>query len=199
MVTALLRAEHRPMSPRFVLAPWPVGLGWRAYIPELELGLKVAGNIHNGVLFRKPVMIRCSGLIRARAPQISGWGKQLVVVKTMTPICLRKTVSSDRKRKHYRKEITVSNLLSVLSTWLPNRLGIQLEDGCLDADVVALQMKREIVPVGGKLGKVIAHRGVMVLRANGPTRWLLKATETVGLGGRSAYGFGRVIVSEHVD
>jgi CRISPR/Cas system endoribonuclease Cas6 (RAMP superfamily) len=52
-----------------------------------------------------------------------------------------------------------------------------------------------LVGRGGKLKAMRGWVGHMIVDCNAPAHWLLEVAARVGLGGRTAFGFGRVRVS----
>src|SRR5690606_22108695 len=86
-------------------------------------------------------------------------------------------------------------LLSTLAAWLPHRCGI--ERGLkVRMHFIANDTRPETVRLSGPHGAMTGWSGTIVLKANPVAHWLLKAAEMVGLGGRVAYGFGRITVRE---
>jgi len=81
-----------------------------------------------------------------------------------------------------------------MATWLPDRLGTSVCNA--ELRLVERHTEARHVPIGGKYGTVSGWVGYVILDCNAPAYWLLKAAETLGLGGRTAFGFGRIKVTE---
>lgn len=190
LVTTLIAESHSPLRPLFSLAPWPEGVGWAVYVLDLDHALRCAGRTTQGELFRKPTLIRCSGARRVPAPAVPA-GPRIVEVRTVTPICLRS--SDGTGAKVYRTELRESHLLSTLQAWLTNVVGIA-QPGPLDLRIVMLDTRAEVVPMGGKLGAVTGIAGRFVVEVSSWALWALRVAEVMGLGGRVAYGFGRIVI-----
>lgn len=190
LVTGLVGEPHSPMRPVFSLAPWPEGVGWAAYILDLEHALRCAGRTVQGELFRKPVRVRCSGARRVRAPTNIATSR-IVEIRTITPVCLRS--SDGAGRKIYRTRLNEAHLLSTIQAWLVNVLNIATP-GRLELRIVMQDTRPEIVDVGGKLGAVTGISGRFVVEANPWALWALRVAEVTGLGGRVGYGFGRIVI-----
>lgn len=195
MVTALLNEGHHPTKPRFSLAPWPDGIGWCVYVHDADSALRVAARTAAGDLYGRPVMIRTSPARMQVAPSVA-WRDSVVQVDTMTPVVVRHG-SGDLSTKRWHRAPSAGCLLSTLCSWLPRCIGVATPppDTCRLRIAVA-DTRPQTVNLGRKLGRVGGFAGRMVLRVNGPTLWLLRCAEVVGLGGRVAFGFGRIRVTE---
>lgn len=190
LVTALLGVGHAPPTALFALAPWPSTLGWAAYVYNGETALRCAGQTTCADLFGRPTIVRCSEIRRAAAPPVVS-GRRTVDIRTVTPVCLRRT--DNRGKKRFRLEIDNEILRSNLRSWLSARLGVTPPPE-LDARVVTRDLRTEQVPVGGKLGVVLGLYGRLVVEVDTWALWTLRAAEVLGLGGRVGYGFGRIVV-----
>lgn len=138
---------------------------------------------------------------RLRPPPPREPGSYRVTVRTVTPLVLKRTDLSDGTRRVRLRDA-------------PTTLAQHLERVCdrvratsrpIIADVLSHDVERvldgdgrEGVRVGGHLqfdaerGRVAALVGVLTVECNAPARWLLDAAALVGLGGKTAFGFGRV-------
>lgn len=87
------------------------------------------------------------------------------------------------------------NLLSTLCAWLPRRLGLQLGADDARLEIVENETRAAHLTLGGKYGTVSGFDGWMVVECNAVGEWLLRVAETMGLGGRVAFGLGRIVVS----
>jgi hypothetical protein len=48
--------------------------------------------------------------------------------------------------------------------------------------------------VGDRRGRIACMEGWLAVRCNAPARWLLDCAELLGLGSKTALGFGRLLV-----
>lgn len=191
MVTELIGKPHHPTQPGFTLIPLGRGVGWGVFVSEYEDAAAVAGRSVSGILFDRPVTITCGPLHRVKTPPIGKRGRQRLRIDAITPVCMR---TDHSKRTHLYP--TAGNLHSTLATWLPRRLGLTIpgEDVCLE--IVERQTQPDRVPTGGKYGVTVGWTGHVVLEVNSVAAWLFRCAETLGLGGRTAFGFGRIKVSD---
>lgn len=191
MVSTVIGKPHDPLLPGFVLIPWPRGCGWSVYVPDDTTALELAGRVFEARLFDRPASVRFSGLHRVKVPEVRR-GRQTLVIDTITPVVLREGDGALRTKP------TAANLKSTLATWLPSRLGVQIESGSVETQVLSCETMPETVPMGGKHGNVRGFTGQIVLECNAVAAWLIRGAETVGMGGRTAFGFGRIRVTEAV-
>ena len=103
-----------------------------------------------------------------------------------------------RELEHQLNDAGVETILGALS------VAIQLSGarpvGRLHVEDVALETQADRVEVGGHVGACHGWTGRVTLLCNAPTVYALRLAESLGLGGKTAYGLGRVRVSvERVD
>jgi hypothetical protein len=190
LVTALLGHEHAQTAD-VALVPWPSGLGWGLYVRDEEAARSLASREHDGVLFDRPVRVRCGPLVRLRAPIVRRRGHQRVRVDTVTPVVISTLASTVT---HLAP--TSESLRSTLSVNLARRLGLEIDPATLPLEIVEHDTRPERVPIGGTFGVVPGWSGRVVVDTNAVGRWLLECAARIGLGGSVALGFGRVRVSD---
>lgn len=198
LVTALTRAPHLDHQPRFALIPEPsASSGWSVYVPEDSIGLRMAQRREVADLGKYTIIAQLSAARRIPAPSFS-WAWSTVEIRTLTPMILRRTETSadGKKRKRYRLDF--GNLLSTLVTWTPTRCGVAVwaHDARFGMRVLREECRVAHPRVNGKVGRVSGLEGRIVARVCPATRWLLEACQVIGIGGRVAYGFGRIVVRD---
>lgn len=203
LVTAISGLPHHPTVPTVVLAPWPDGLGWAAYVATDGAARAMAGRTHTGAhLFGRPCNVRCGPLMRLRSPVVSGVGPRELRVRTLTPLVVRgngrvndggREGAGGRRRTHYDAP-NGGLLTSTLSAWLPRRVGLQLRPDVLRTEIVSVRGRGRTVRIGGHLGSVRGWEGELVVRTNAVGEWLWALGALLGVGGRVGFGFGRVEV-----
>lgn len=184
--------------PNFAVVPWPRGtIGWGVYW-RTPNGCKLANSTIEGVLFDRPSLFRFGPLVRIRAPEITKRGRRKIAIDAVTPVCIN---PSDRTNDLTRPD--AQSLISALSIGFGRRCGLSadIEAGDLRIDIVRDETHVETVKLGhsetAKYGWVRGWVGRVVVECNAPAHWLLAcAARGIGLGGRTAFGFGRVRVSE---
>lgn len=191
MVTQLLGEPHHPNQPGFTLIPLGRGVGWGVFVANEETAARVAGRTVSGVLFDREVTVSCGPLHRVKTPAVTKRGRQRIRIDAITPVCMR---TDHSKRTHLYP--TQGNLHSTLSAWLPRRLGLDIPEEDVRLELVERQTQPDRVPTGGKYGVTVGWTGHVVLEVNAVAAWLFRCAETIGLGGRTAFGFGRIKVSD---
>jgi hypothetical protein len=188
-LTALLDRGHEQGMPNFSLAPdEPWGVYWWR-----EAGLRFANREVEGALWDRPTRFRFGPLWRVKAPTVEGRGKRLVRVETITPVVSRAYGSTV-----YRSTPTSEVMHAMLAAQFAHRLGLSylVKQDLVRVQVVECRTEARHVDCGAHLGIVVGWVGHVDIETNAPARWLLRACERVGLGGRTAFGFGRIRVTE---
>lgn len=189
-ITSIIDSGHSGW-PDWALVPWPVGCGWGLYVRSDEHVERLAGHTFEGRLFDRPVEARFSARVRIRTPSITR-GRRRVRVDAITPVVIQsdgRTVS--------RPMPTASSLFSALTKDLPARLGVDAPHESVKLEVVSHETTAASVQLAGKFGAVRGWVGSCVVEGNAVARWLLHAAgRGPGLGGRCAFGFGRVRVTD---
>ena len=112
----------------------------------------------------------------------------------MTPVCVRSHRLTGEAVYHTHP--TAESLTSALVQYFPARLGLSVPHDSLRLELVSHETEPAHLPVGGKYGVVHGWEGRAVVEANAVGRWLLHCAALVGLGGRTAFGMGRVGVRD---
>lgn len=197
MLTGLV-GGHRQPDPSFALFPYEgemAGIGWALYVPDQMTALRIASRGHYVSWQGRSVLLRCGALQRWQAPVVPD-RRATLVVQTITPVIVRSSGrhGTPQHARSYTRACE-SNILSTLAAWLPRRCGI--EHGLkIRMRFIANDTGPAKVRLSGQYGTMFGWAGTIVLEANPVAHWLLKAAEHVGLGGRVAYGFGRITVKE---
>lgn len=191
MMTMLVGLPHQRF-PEWSLVPWSEGCGWGVYLRQDDVARRLAGHTIEGRLYDRNVSVKMGPLVRMKAPMIAKRGHQRIRVDTVTPV----VIETDG-RTVTRTMPTVTSILRALTHSLPDRLGlVGFDRSTAVLEVVSHETQTESVPLGGKHGVVKGWAGSAVLEVNAVSRWLLEAASRgPGLGGRVAFGFGRVRVS----
>lgn len=195
VITGLVQG-HDDNDPRFTLFPYEgeaAGIGWALYVPNQVAALRLENRSHYVSMNGRAILLRCGKMQRWRAPVVPE-RRVTLVVQTITPVIVRRGGRQglpDHLRSHTRA--SESGLLSTIAAWLPHRCGI--ERGLkIRTRFIANDTHPETVRLSGPHGAMTGWAGTIVLEANPTAHWLLRAAEQVGLGGRVAYGFGRITV-----
>lgn len=191
-ITSILDEPHERW-PKWALIPWQ--RSWAVYWLTPS-GAALALSEREGVLFDRPTRFRFGPLVRFRTPTVEKRGRHRVRIDTVTPI-----VWTDNGRTTPVTCPTATNVANSLSTEFARRLApSDLWYEWVRARVRVNLLERATqpahVPIGGKYGTVSGWQGSLVLEVNATARWLLLVAERMGLGSRTAFGFGRVRVSE---
>lgn len=190
LVTGLIGKPHDPNVPGFTLIPSDLAAsGWGVYVADPADALRLANAQASGVLFDREVTVSCGAMHRIKSPRVSKRGRRKLRIDCVTPVIIRSQGSTVRHMFP-----TASNLLSTLTAWTPRRLGLHLGD---DARLVLVERhtQPEWTPMGGKYGPTGGFVGHMVVECNAVAEWLIRCSESIGFGGKTAFGFGRIRVS----
>lgn len=189
MVTGLLGLPHTKPLPQFCLSPIRTQFGW-GVITGIEAAERVANLEIEARLFDQIVTVRTGPLVRVKAPKVTKRGHRRLRIDAITPVSVRNSSS------HWTHVTpTSSNLGSTMLHHLPRRIGVEVTMDDLRLDLVSRATQVESVPLGGKYGDARGWSGSCVVDTNATGEWLLRCAETLGLGGRTAFGFGRIRVS----
>lgn len=204
LITHALDVGHLAHEPTFALLPWPTGCGWAVYVANDAHVQRLQGRAFTGRLFEREVTATFGHPVRIKTPTVERRGHRRVVIDTVTPVVIRSMGTTVA-----RVRPTEQNLVSTLTATLASRLGLaHTRDGVrhagLDRAAVPLEVVRDETFYEpqrySKLGPVTGWEGRVVVDTNATGEWLLRcAAAGLGLGGRTAFGFGRVRVSTAVD
>jgi hypothetical protein len=201
-ISALRARDHHDRFPAWSLRPWLNG--WAVHFLDDAEAREWAGKSFHGALWDRPTRFSFGPLVRMRAPVVSRRGRSRIRLDVLTPVVLR----TDGGAKPCTLP-TAEAILGALRGEMLYRLSPSHRDDAPGQDAwtqwvrprVRLQIAERNteschVPMGGKYGVVSGWQGYVILDVNAVAYWLLVAAErTIGLGGRGAFGFGRIRVS----
>lgn len=141
-----------------------------------------------------PVRMRVGPLTRLRAPVVHGRGPRLLRITAESPVVVRRTVRNAEPghRGGYHQTPTSENLGHAIGVQFCERLGIAQQS--VKLDLVHRETRGIRLTTGSKVRTTWGWLGHVVVRVDAPGEWLLRVAEIWGLGGRTAFGFGRVRV-----
>lgn len=191
VMTALTAIPHHETIPMFTLIPMDHGRGrWAVWIADDAVARRLSGHAWPAAVAEQSVLVRCGPFARLRSPQVERRGHQVVRIDTLTPITIRSMGGAVT-----RVNPTEGNLLSTISAWLPRRLGLDSLRLCFR--LLEKRTETTRTDLGGKFGVVLGCHGHFIADVNAPMRWLLEcAARGLGMGGRTAFGFGRIRVED---
>lgn len=196
-VITSLTGEHHPNNPRFSLVPWPRGCGWGVYLAERELLEKLAGTRQKVQLGSGAPEIRFGRAVLIRSPRVVKRGHRQLRIDAITPVCVRHSTGEGNGYKIHTAP-TASNMLSTLQFMTLRRIGLALGGEDMRLQLVERRTEPSTLSLVGRGGKLKAMRGWvghMIVDCNAPAHWVLEVAARIGLGGRTAFGFGRVMVN----
>jgi len=192
LVTAMLGEPHQRW-PGWALLPHRRGCQWAVFVRNEAAAEELyRRRVVEAELFRRPVQVRFGCRWRAKYPVVRKRGHRKLRVDAITPVVIQSTA-----RATPRVEPTKTSLLSTLSLELPQRLGLEdFDRESLVLSVVSHESRKEVVQLGAKYGAVPGWVGHVVIDTNAVGEFLLRcAANGPGLGGRTAFGFGRIVVT----
>lgn len=196
-VMTSLTGPHTPMFPRFSLVPWHRGCGWGVYFAEDDLAEKLAGYRGKVRLGSGSPTIRLGFLHRLRAPRITRRGHRKLRIDAITPVNVRHSNTDGTSTMHTFP--TSCNLHSTLSLMTTRRLGLLVDPDTIKIEMIERQTEPRRVCLAGRSHRLANMRGWLgycVVDANAVGHWLLEVAARIGLGGTTAFGFGRIVISE---
>jgi hypothetical protein len=189
MLSDMTGHDHQ-QTPRFALMPLRTRFGWGVYVREEALARSLAGRAIEAKLYDRPVHVNTSLLWRLRSPTLPKRGRQRVRIDAITPVCVR----NDGEMTYTKP--TAVNFVSSLARHLAPRLGLDVQIEGLRVEIIESNTEPATVQLGGKYGAIRGWTGGVVLEVNAAAAWLIRCAALIGLGGRVAFGFGRIIVRE---
>lgn len=192
-LTAAIGVGHLHRVPNFALVPNGSGWGVHWFRPE---GMRLAGKTVNVPLFDRPTELSFGPAWRFRSPSVAKRGRQIVRLDVITPVIVRSAGgAADCVRPH------ASNIACAIGVEFLRRLAPSDEWERYFADrirveIVSQDTHPETVQFGGKYGPARGWSGSLVLEVNAVARWLLEAAARIGFGGRTAFGCGRIRITE---
>lgn len=187
LVSHIIGRNHHSTLAAWALVPY--GQGWgvvaitsaaRRALLGLDVGVQVGRTRTRLTTPREPV--------RLRTPPCYDAGRYLVTVEALAPV-----VHHADGRTTVRLRPGVDTILAVASQAL-------LYAGCTTGGLHVERVDASAahtggVDLGGHLGLIRGWVGRVVVECNAPAAWALKLCEHTGMGGRVAYGLGRVKVT----
>ena len=192
LVSLLVGKPHDRALPRWALMALPRGQ-WGVILHDPADAQRLAGTTHAVTVGAMRTTVTLGRPVRLKTPAEVTPGRYRCTVEALTPVC-HKVDGGTRSNTRPGVE-TILGALSV---------AIQLSGarpvGRLHVEDVALETQADRVEVGGHVGACHGWTGRVTLLCNAPTVYALRLAESLGLGGKTAYGLGRVRVSvERVD
>lgn len=171
----------------FALLPWADG--WGVYFRDDTRALRLAAKMFHVHLWGTDAALAFGPLHRIKAPVVTRRGRQRVRMDAITPVCVRETQAGIYTAP------TAAVIRSTLEAWMSKRVGVRCDQDNLRVELVSRATLPATVHLGGKYGAVRGFVGSVELDVNAPALWLLLCAERIGLGGRTAFGFGRIHVT----
>jgi hypothetical protein len=199
LITDLIGEGHDPRRPLWSLIPWSEGSGWGVYLHEERHVARLAGGHFDAKLFEHAVRVSFSkpgGVLvhRVRVPAPIVPGRYVMRIDAVTPVSVRHTSKPAGTVVHLVP--TGANLLAAVGE-VCRRVG--LPSSVPETARIHLLHRAttpERVYCGDHLGATRGWTGTVYVEANAPGAWLLELAARVGLGGRTALGFGRIRVTQ---
>ena len=188
LVAHLVAAPHTQVA-RWALAmpAGPAGrCAWGAVLFRADDAERFAGRSSEALVGSQRVALTVGPVVRLRAPAPLLPGRYRVTLDALTPVS---HMIAGRTRP-----VTSPTADTILrcSGDLLQRLG--LSTGRLHVASVVCETTVEHVQLGGHVGPIAGWVGRVVVECNAPAAWALSLARHAGLGGRVAYGLGRVRV-----
>lgn len=170
--------------------------GWCVYVAHDEMAAAVASWSVPRRCGRHLVEVRFGEPTTIPSPVVRGRGQRVLRVTAISPSLVRRSVWTDETRTKrssvYYDRPSAENMRSALLR-VGERLG-------LDREQIARTLRLELVADGAQRIEVVARElgpmrgwsGDVLVATNAVGEWLLRCAETVGLGGRVGFGFGRI-------
>lgn len=200
-LTVILGRGHGARIPYWSLYQSPAShSGWVVHWMHPDAG-RLADQLVEAVLFRKPTYVRFSAAHRIKVPTVAP-GPHVVKLTTVSPVCIGRSVGDEVRRKAYYSQPCESNLVrSFGGEWLQRVLDRRTTAPERSAFVDSLRCRIVLdrtrpseLSLGPKLGRIQGWEGELVLRVNAQMLWALCVSERLGLGARGAFGLGQVKV-----
>jgi hypothetical protein len=214
VLTALTDLGHQPAA-RF--AAWPSGSHWTMLLDAASVRGSLGGRVHRVMVGAKPRDVAVSEGHTIEAPQRRYEpGRHLVRIETLTPVVIRAGAQgrSEGESEHRRTRTAPDalNLSSALATTMLARLGwrprcadvlpVELLEANTRPSTIGLQGELRGAAAtssarGSKIGGdgyLRGWEGTVVVETSALGAWLFEVAARVGLGGRVAFGCGRIDV-----
>lgn len=190
VLTVLLGKSHSRFPAWTLRQDSTTRSGWAVHWTDPD-GLALAGRAHPVGLFNEERALYLSSARPVQAPNIERRGHRLLRVDAVSPVVIQ---TADRTISRAVPE--ASHIISTLHVVLAARLGLSLTKEEICIRLKHRETTQEWTDCGGKYGSVPGFVGHLVLDCNAVAAWLLYAAQALGLGGRCAFGFGQIAVTE---
>lgn len=200
VLTGILRGDRGHDSTRpewsLLLVGEATTSGWAVWLPIEDDVARVRGKMFDvtlrGVSCR--LAVGRGVALRLKPPHIDATGRHRVRLTTITPVCMRSLGSHGRSYRSYPQTPTIWSALASVA----DRIGLVLPD---PTTIGVVRVSHATAPVSASLNRArgiraVGWEGDVVLDVNPLGRWLVEVAARIGLGGRTAYGFGRVVVRD---
>lgn len=191
-VTSIAGRPHTKNLADFALIP---GDKWCVYIRDEDVAVALADGKHESQLFDKRVMVRFGQLRRLPSPIVAKRGRRLLGFETQTPISMRRGITKDGVRVFEQYDApTAANIKAAIGGSFLGKLGVSVSSDRVCLELISAETRSVSVPIGGKYGDVVAWEGRCIVETNAVGEWLFRCAEMIGFGGRTAFGFGRIVI-----
>lgn len=186
-----LGLRHRPRWPTF--APRLHGPDTLRVIVWDRAALDLCGSAYEGALYDRPTRFRVEDAVEVAAPVVTRCGRQRVRLTAITPVVISKNANAGPETRPSADAIRHS-----LSQEFLARLGLDIAEHRDRVMVEVISSRTEAVrcDLRGKYPPFHGWTGDVELEVNAPALWLLLAAEKVGMGSRTGFGLGQVVVTE---
>jgi hypothetical protein len=142
---------------------------------------------------------------KLKTPPAPPPGRYRVRLDTVTPVVIKHSVRREGERDHrsnvHHQRPTAWNLISTLASTLAPRLGISVLREEVAVEILRAHAEPTRDVLRGTGSKIRMHaagwEGHLELQVNAVALWLLRcAARGMGLGGRVAFGFGQIRLTE---
>lgn len=197
-LTALLRRTQGHDSSRpewsLLLVGSATSSGWAVWLPEERDVEMLRGRTFEAHLRGVPVRMTfgAHAALRLKPPAVTQVGRHRVRMTTITPVCMRGRGAPGRVSCPHTP--TIWTALGMVAERIglrvddPSRIGVVRVSHATEPVTVTLNPTRNVYTT--------SWEGDVVLEVNPLARWLLEVASRIGLGGRTAYGLGRIAVRD---
>lgn len=198
MLTSMCSVPHHQMRPNFSLLQVESGghIPWAVYFAD-DRAATLQNRSFSERLASKPVSFRFGSMWRLRMPKFEHIERSVLQVDTVTPVSIAAFNRLTGTRRAYSAPSTEA-LRGVFTGNFSLRLGMQakVDAAFMHARIVSCNTVPVSMPIGGKVGVIEGFSGSFDVEVDALTRWLFRCAERIGLGARTAFGFGNIRVTE---
>ena len=163
------------------------GAGWGVVLFRETDAVRLAGLSRGVQIGSARAELHLGAVVRLRAPALREPGRYRVTIDAVTPVS---HMIAGRTRPVTQPSV---DTMQRCAGDLLQRLG--LSTGRMHIASVACETSPERVDLGGHVRGIVGWVGRVVVECNAPAAWALSLARDAGLGGRTAFGLGRVRVS----